>query len=334
MSLKIRVFLILTIVSFLLQRCSSHDDNPSPGAAGQCRGMKADVEKIPVFPSSNAWNKDISAAELDRRSDDIIGFLSGTGAFSMKANFGAGLYEGVPIGIPYVVVCGDQATAAVKYRADDYDGNYGDESDQGPFPIPLDAPIEENGKGDSHVIAVDIDNKKLYELYNASVSGSGWEASSGAVFDLASNTQRPTGWTSADGAGLPIFAGLVRYDELATGTIDHARRFTLSRAKVMAAYTAPASHIISGSNHNENSPTPVGMRLRLKNSKDISGYSQANQVILRALKKYGLILADIGSNGFITGGPDERWNNDDLQKLGGIKITDFEVVKMGEIITE
>jgi hypothetical protein len=244
------------------------------------------------------------------------------------------LYQGAPIGIPYVVVCANQPLVPVVYRANGTDGNYGSESDPGPFPIPLNAPIEGNGVGDSHVITIDAANHKLYELYNASLNSAGtaWEASSGAKFDLDSNALRPLCYTSADAAGLPIFPGLVRYDEVASGTITHPIRFTLQRSRVSPSMIAPARHWVNGTNTNSAYPTPLGMRLRLKASVSIGSYSQTNQVILTAMKRYGIILADIGSNFYITGAPDPRWDNDDLKTLRTIRPSDFEVVQMGTIL--
>jgi hypothetical protein len=217
------------------------------------------------------------------------------------------------------VVCGNQAKVPVTFV------DYGDESDPGPYPIQLTAPIEGNGSGDSHVIAVDIEKGVLYELFNAHVSGSKWNASSGAIFDLKSNTMRKEGWTSADAAGLPIFPGLVRYDEIMKGEIDHPIRFTLSSSLVKPAYIYPARHKVSSSGGQYS--LPFGARIRLKANFNISGYSATNQIILRAMKKYGLILADIGSNLYISGAPDSRWKNDDLRKLGQLHGSDFEVVK-------
>ena len=245
--------------------------------------------------------------------------------YSIKADFGSGVWEGAPIGIPYVVVCGSQTKYPVTFRGNATDDNYGSESDAGPYAIPLNAPIEGNGVGDKHVIAVDKENKVLYELYNATVNGNHWEASSGAIFDLKTNTLRTEGFTSADAAGLPIFAGLVRYDEIVKGEIDHPIRFTLEKPNVKPAYISPARHKVNSTGGQYS--LPFGARIRLKSSFDISSYSATNQIILKAMKKYGLILADIGSNFYITGSPDDRWNNDDLQKLGRVKGSDFEVVK-------
>src|SRR6185312_5255326 len=176
-----------------------------------CSATIADAENIEIFPADNAWNLDISASQVDPNSAKIVANLSTS---KVKADFGSGLWDNAPIGIPYVVVCGSQPKAAVTFRANNNDGNYGSESDKGPYPIPVNAPIEGNGQGDSHVIVVDKDNDILYELYNASVSNGKWSASSGAIFDLKSDKFRPAGWTSADAAGLPIFPGLVRYSEV------------------------------------------------------------------------------------------------------------------------
>ncbi len=203
--------------------------------------------------------------------------------------------------------------------------DYGDESDPGPYPIPFNAPIEGNGTGDAHVIAIDIENKKLYELFNARVNNNSWEASSGAIFDLQSNQLRPAEWTSADAAGLPILAGLVRFDEVDKGDIDHAIRFTLSSSLVKPSYIHPARHRVNSTGGQYG--LPFGARLRLKASFTIDSYPAKVQVILRAMKKYGIILADIGSNLYISGAPDERWDNDELRSLRNIKGSDFEVVK-------
>jgi hypothetical protein len=291
------------------------NDPLNPGNSN-CTATKANAENISVFPANNPWNQDISSAPVDPYSSQIISAFSTN---SIKADFGSGLWNNAPIGIPYVVVCGNQPKIPVVFT------DYGDESDPGPYPIPLNAPIEGNGVGDAHVLAVDIENKKLYELFNAHVNSNHWEASSGAIFDLNSNSLRPETWTSADAAGLPIFAGLVRYEEVEKGEIDHAIRFTLTSSNVKPAYIYPARHQVNSSG-GQNS-LPFGAKIRLKPNFNISSFSQRNQVILKAMKKYGLILADIGSNLYISGAPDERWNNDELRQLGQLKGSDFEVVK-------
>ncbi|HEY4965298.1 MAG TPA: hypothetical protein VII28_02820 [Puia sp.] len=297
--------------------------DPPTGTSTNCTASISDILHITIFPSDNAWNQDISALPADPSSSQILAPYATAG---IKADFGSGLWDNAPIGIPFVVVCGSQQKVPIVFRSNSYDGNYGDESDPGPYPVPLNAPVEGNGQGDSHVLVVDKDNEMLYELYNASVNGDHWEASSGAVFNLTSNQQRPDGWTSADAAGLPIFPGLVKYDEVASGAIHHAIRFTLSSPNVKPAYISPATHKVNSSGGQYS--IPFGGKIRLKANFDISSFSAADQVILTALKKYGLILADIGSNMYISGAPDERWNNDDLQQLGKVKASDFEVVKL------
>ncbi len=290
--------------------------------ANTCNAQLSDVENMAIFPADNSWNQDISAAAVDPYSSQIIAAI---GASALKADFGSGLYNGVPIGIPFDVVCGSQPKVKVTFRANAYDGDYGDESDPGPYPIPLNAPIEGNGQGDSHVIVVDKDNKILYELYNASLNNGQWQASSGAIFNLASDALRPAGWTSADAAGLPIFPGLVRYDEILNGVINHAIRFTLSSQNVKPAYISPARHSVNSSGGQYS--LPFGAKIRLKASFNISSYPPHLQVILSAMKKYGLILADIGSNMYFSGAPDDRWDNDELHELDTVTAADFEVVK-------
>ncbi len=329
---RVKKFLILTIILLSALGCGEEDpqdNNPTPEPT--CTDLTlADAETIPLFPETHPINTSIATATRDSRSDDIIDFI-GEGNPGVKADFGSGLYQGLPIGIPFVVVCNDQSKVTVTFKGDDYDDNYGDQSDPGPYPIPLDAPIEGNGTGDSHVLAVDVDNKKLYELYNANVNGDGWEASSGAVFDLTKTEYRPAGWTSADAAGMAILPCLVRYDEVASGEINHAIRFTLPKAKVTKGYILPARHVVNGGNNDNTVPTPFGMRLRLRDSFVITGFSAENQVILKAMKKYGIILTDIGSSFYISGAPDERWDNDDLQELKNVKASDFEVIEIGTI---
>ncbi len=327
----------LLVAAVCLTACQHQNDLavPPPSAARVATAAcptttLADIERLQLFPVDNPWNTRVNSAQLDSRSAAIITLLA-KGTPRPKADFGSGTWNGAPIGIPYVAVCGDQPPVPITFRANAYDGNYGSESDPGPYPVPLDAPIEGNGQGDSHVIAVDVTNRKLYELYNASRTTDGWGASSGAVFDLTSNARRPDGWTSADASGMSILAGLVRYEEVLTGTIDHALRFTLQKSKVTKGYVFPASHKVNGTNTNASAPTPMGMRLRLKAGFNMAAYSPTNRIILNAMKTYGIFLTDIGSDFYFTGAPDERWNNDDLNKLRNLRATDFEVVKMGTI---
>ncbi|AUP81659.1 hypothetical protein C1H87_16465 [Flavivirga eckloniae] len=280
-----------------------------------------------IFPESHPLNKDISNSPVDANSDLIINNI-GTNK-GLFPDFGSGEWEGSPIGIPYVSVDGSQPKVPIAFRANNYDGNYGNESDQGPFPIPLNAPIEGNGAGDSHIISIDVENGMLYELYNASQVGDGFEASSAAVFDLNKVAFRTDGWTSADAAGLPIFPLLVRYPEIEKGVIDHPIRFTISRSKIYEGYVHPARHLVSGNTGDE--LMPFGGRLRLKADFDISGFSKTNQIILKAMKTYGLMLADVGSDMFITGAPHEKWDNDDLKKLKQVTLDNFEVIELGDI---
>ncbi len=326
-----RYLWIGSILLFFLSQCSKEPSKPVDPVTKDVTCIisdKSKLEQVSIFPADNPLNLDISSAPVDTRSVAIIKLIGTPG---LHPDFGSGLYNGAPMGIPFILVCKDQTKESILFRGNSYDANYSSESDPGPYPIPLSAPIEGNGSGDSHVIAVDVDNLKLYELYNASVGTKGWEASGGVIWDLKSNAQRPAGWTSADASGMSILPLLVRYEEVLKGKIDHAIRFTLSKPKTMVAYTAPASHWSSGDNTDANAPTPYGMRLRLKADFDISSYSQTNQVILTAFKKYGLIFADIGSDFFITGAPDDRWNNDDLSQLKKITAVNFEVVQMGTI---
>jgi hypothetical protein len=270
-----------------------------------------------MFPSDNAWNRDVSALPVDRSSNAYLAAIAALGGNQkLHADFGGG----GAYGIPYITVPGTQPKVPVDFT------DYGDESDPGPYPIPLAAPVEDGG--DAHVLAVDRDHCKLYELYGASPGTGRWSAASGAVFDLTSNALRPDGWTSADAAGLPIFPGLVRYDEVARGHIDHALRFTVSSTQ--RAYLHPATHWAS-SNTDPALP-PMGLRLRLRASFDVSAYHGEARVVLDALKRYGMIVADNGSNWFISGAADPRWDDDDLNQLKTVPGGAFEVVDTGETL--
>ena len=301
------------------------DDNVPPQPTPDL-GPGASLHGKQLFPSDNAWNQDISNAPVDANSDNLIAGIGLT--TGLHPDFGT-VWNGAPNGIPYFVVSGSQAAVPINFTA------FGSQSDPGPYPVPADAPIEggPNATGDRHVLVIDRDNWKLYEMYRAFPinNGASWNADSGALFDLNSNALRPAGWTSADAAGLPIFPGLVRYDEVfEQQEIKHAIRFTAQITR--RAYVAPARHWAS-TNTSVDRP-PMGMRVRLKASVDISGFSPAMQVILRAMKKYGLILADNGSNWFISGAPDPRWSDDDLSTLKNIKGSQFEVVQMTNIVTQ
>ena len=277
-----------TRTSTVTTSATTSSGTTQPGGTGTLGDLGALA--FPLFPASNAWNTTVAGAEVDPASAALIASI-GAGT-NLHPDFGADIGGGVAFGIPYVVVAGSQKKVPVSF-------DYAAESDPGPYPIPADAPIEggPNAGGDRHVLVVDRDNHKLYELYDAHpLAGGAWHAGSGAVFDLNANTLRPAGWTSADAAGLPILPGLVRYDEVAAGHIDHALRFTVSKTR--HGYVAPATHFAS-SNTSTSLP-PMGMRVRLKASFDISGYPQQAKVILQALKTYGMIVADNGSNWFIS----------------------------------
>ena len=299
---------------------------PQPSAcSGMTLGQGGSLNGFVPFPADNLWNQDISSAPVDPNSDALINFIGAS--VPVHPDFGSGLYNGQSMGIPYIVVGAQQGFVNIIFTA------YGDESDPGPMPVPANAPIEgypAPGNGDRHVLVLDNSNCWLYELYNASVNADGsWNAGSAAVWDLLANEQRPYTWTSADAAGLPIFPGLARYDEVASGQINHALRFTLQFS--VAAFVPPASHWAANSS-NANA-APMGMRLRLKSSFDVSTFSTTNQVILNALKKYGMIMADNGSSMYITGDPDDRWDNSDLHLLGNVTASDFDVVQMNPIYT-
>lgn len=283
------------------------------------------VNGQPVFPNDNVWNTRIDHLPVDPQSTAYINRIGPNDP--VHADFGSGLYNGGPIGIPYVAVTAAQPKVPIWFQ-------YWDESDSGPYPIPKNAPIEggSRSKGDRHVLVVDTDNGLLYETWNSHpfFGGKFWLAGSGAKFDLNSNALRPDGWTSADAAGLPILAGLVRNDEVVAGEIRHALRFTVSQTR--AEYIWPARHKASSSTDPD--LPPMGQRFRLKADFNISGFSAANQVILTALKRYGMFLADNGSNWYLSGVPDDRWNNDDLHQLGQIHGTNFEAVDESSLMID
>src|SRR2546423_3824180 len=297
--------------------------------AGTCNGMTVgqltSLNGFVPFPSNNLWNTDISTTPVDPNSANYINFIGST--VTLHPDFGAGTFHNQTIGIPYQVVAGTQAKVNVTLNA------FADESDPGPEPIPSNALIEgypKPGNGDRHVLVLEKDGCWLYELYNAAVKNGAWSADQASIWDMTIDEQRPYTWTSADAAGLPVFVGLARYDEVAAGAIKHALRFTVPTSQ--RAFVLPATHWAS-TNTNSSAP-PMGTRLRLKASFDISGFPADDQVILTALKKYGMILADNGSAIFISGAPDDRWNNTNLNLLKQITGSNFEVVQMGTIYTD
>ncbi|MGB8701539.1 MAG: hypothetical protein WCD18_19160 [Thermosynechococcaceae cyanobacterium] len=283
------------------------------------------VSGCPVFPADNIWNARVDGLPVDSRSRAYIDSMGRN--THLHPDFGSGKWNGGPIGIPFNVVSGTQPKVKVKFT-------YATESDSGPYPIPT-SPLIEGGpksSGDRHVLLLDQDNCKLYELWKAYPQLSGtWKAGSGAIFDLNSNALRRAGWTSADAAGLPIFPGLVRYAEVSAGEIAHAIRFTASVTQ--RKYVWPARHYAS-SNTNLKVP-PMGQRFRLKASFDISPYPRQVQVLLIAMKKYGLILADNGSDWYISGIPDSRWNNDVLvSSFNSITGDAFEAVDVSQLMID
>jgi len=300
--------------------------------SGADLGVSANLNGALAFTAANAWNQDISNAAVDPNSTNIlasIGLSQG-----LHPDFGSGLWQGAPIGIPYLIVDSSQTKVAITTI------DYTDESDPGPFPIPITTPIEGQKadgsafSGDRHVLVIDRDANRLYELGNAYPQASTWQASGSYLFTLDGAVARPTakpGWTSADAAGLPIFPGLARYEEASSGTIFHALRFTVNASR--KAYVPPATHWAASST-DPNLP-PMGMRVRLKASFVIpTTFSTESKAILQALKTYGMIVADNGSNWFISGAPDARWNNSALlSELGSVKGSDFEVIRMDGIVT-
>ncbi len=266
--------------------------------------------KCPLFPLTNVWNKPVDGLPVAANSDAVIAAIGAdTG---LHPDFGT-VWDGKPNGIPYTIA----SKTTKRYRPHFM---YASESDKGPYPIPANVKIE--GGSDHHALIVDRDSCKLYELYALERSGSGWSAGSGAIWNLRSNKLRPATWTSADAAGLPILPGLVRYDEVARGHIDHALRFTVDNTRNTFIY--PARH--QASDQTDPNLPPMGLRVRLKAGVDISSYPKPVRVILTALKRYGMIVADNGSSWFISGVPDMRWSDDLLHTIGGVTGSDFEVV--------
>jgi hypothetical protein len=276
----------------------------------------ASAPNCPIFPRSSHWNRPVDRLPVLPGSAAIVdGIGRDRGA---HADFGSGRYAGAPIGIPFKVVGKRQRRVRVRFE-------YADESDRGPYPIPANAPIEggRGSDGDRHVIVIDRSRCRLYELYAAYPEAvGGWRAGSGAIWSLRSNRLRPRGWTSADAAGLPIFPGLARYDEVKRGKIDHALRITAPRTR--ATYVYPARHEASDS-HDPGLPR-MGERLRLRRGFDISRFPRQARVVLRALKRYGAIVADNGSAWYVTGSPSRGWNNDQLATLSRVRGSDWEVV--------
>ena len=312
-----------------------HNAPVPPRAAIACAALAASVAaavasghpvtgapKCAIFPRSNPWNQRVDKLPVAENSAAIIQSIGASG--SVHADFGSGLWEGAPIGIPYTTVPKTQRKVRVSF-------GYADESDKGPYPLPPNAPIEggPNSDGDRHVIVVDRDACKLYELYAARrrSGGRSWTAGSGAIWSLASNKLRPSGWTSADAAGLPILPGLARYEDVKKGGIDHALRFTASRTR--RAFIYPARHFAS--TLTDPDLPAMGQRLRLRASFDVNRFPRQARAVLVALKRYGMILSDNGSPWYISGAPSKGWDNDDLHTLARVNGSDFEVVDTSKL---
>lgn len=317
-------YFVLTWFSLAMMACAfGTAPTAVPISLSTGQPLKA-IENCPFFPPDNIWNTRVDELPLAVRSDAYIDSIGRETGFHM--DFGSGEWDGGPIGIPFTLVQAGQPLVAVNFT-------WAEESDPGPYPIPPDALIEggQEAEGDRHVLVLDQDACMLYELYNAWPNpDSSWDADAGAVFDLNSNALRPQGWTSADAAGLPILPGLVTYDEVDSGRITHALRFTA--AQTQRAYVWPARHYAS-SITDENVP-PMGQRFRLKSDYDIGTFSPQLQVILTAMKEYGIILADNGSDWYISGAPDERWDNDLLHDLDGLTGNDFEAVDVSGLMLD
>ncbi|MFP3914039.1 MAG: hypothetical protein ACLFWM_04125 [Actinomycetota bacterium] len=285
-------------------------------------------ERCPILPPDDIWNTPVDRLPVHPRSDDYVAEIGDEAP--VHPDFGSGEWppgSGSPIGIPYVEAAADAQPVPIHFTA------YGDESDPGPYPVPADAPVEggPDADGDRHVIVLDRHDCRLYELFAAYPRADGsWEAASGATFDLTTSDLRPDGWTSADAAGLPIFPGLVRYEEVASGHIGHALRFTAPRTR--DDHVWPARHH-AGAGGDPSLP-PMGQRFRLRGDFDTSGFDPAVEVILEAMKTYGIVLADNGSSWFLSGAPDPRWDNDVLRQLRSVLGSDFEAVDVSGLMVD
>ena len=307
---------ILALLSLVAVACNTGGTVATPDAVpsgGAPATGGATLLGCPVFPPDNPWNRDVSRDPVDPRSDAYIAAMNGGSRF-LHPDFGSD----PGYGIPWMAVPGSQPRVPMAF-------DYADESDPGPYPFPRDAPVEAGG--DRHVLVLDRDACRLYETFDSRYVGPGWRCGSGAVFDLRSNALRPDGWTSADAAGLPILPGLVRRDEVLSGEIRHALRFTVQRTQ--RAYVHPATHFASS--RTDADLPPMGLRVRLKASYDTGRFRGGSRVILDALKRHGMFLADNGSDWFITGETNRAWDDDDLEQLKRVPAGAFEVVRLGEI---
>jgi hypothetical protein len=324
--------IILIVSALLLPAClpasTPSNETPIPATATLVSaettvpstpvGNGPTIANCPMFPADNIWNARVVSLPTHPMSDVWIESIGRDEGFHM--DFGSGEWDGGPIGIPFNIVSGSSVT---KYTVD---FQYPDESDAGPYPIP-ENPLMEYGS-DHHILLVDRDTCTLYEIYDASFDSPNWSGGSGAIWDLNSNALRPETWTSADAAGLPILPGLVRYDEIVAGEIQHAIRFT---AEETAGFIWPARHLTSDP---QDGIPPMGARFRLKADYDIAGFPREMQVILQAMKDYGIILADNGSNWYVTGAPDEHWDNDMLHQLDVLTGNNFEAVDTSVLMVD
>jgi hypothetical protein len=300
----------------------------APSSVSWAQGAGPTVGGCPVFPADNIWNTPVDKLPVDPRSARYVASI-GAGT-SLHPDFGAATIDGAPIGIPFVVVPANQPKVAIRFRRFGDEAPLADESDPGPYPIPRRAPIEggPQSQDDRHAIVIQEGGCTLHELYKAVPDpDGGWSAVSAARFDLEGNGLRPDGWTSADAAGLPIFPGLVRDAEIVAGEIRHALRFTAPRTRNQ--YVWPARHFASRSS--DPALPPLGQRFRLRADFDVSSFSRTNQIILRALQKYGMMLADNGSPWFLSGAPSAVWDDDQLRELRKVKGADFEAVDVSSL---
>lgn len=303
----------------------------APTSFSLAQSTNPTVGGCPVFPADNIWNAPVDKLPVDPRSQQYVASIGAQKG--LHPDFGSGSIDGAPIGIPFIVVSMKEPKVAINFRSFGDEQPASDESDPGPYPIPRTAPIEGGPKSqdDRHVIVIQEGSCTLFELYKAVANADGsWNAVSAARFDLEGHELRTDGWTSADAAGLPVFPGLVRAEEIAAGEIRHALRFTVPRTRKQ--YVWPARHFASKSS--DESLPPMGQRFRLRANFDISRFSQTNQIILRALQKYGMILADNGSAWFLSGAPHSDWNDDQLRELRQVMGSDFEAVDVSSLKME
>ena len=296
---------------------------PVSATAKTARAHHADVPGeeygCPILPAEDPLNQEIADAPVNPRSASYVASIG------LSAHLHPDFGTNRSYGIPYTVVGPKQRKVPVKFT------EYPSESNPGPYPVPASAPVEgggASGQGDKHVLVVQEGSCKLYEMYDAHRQGKGWSASNGAVFNLRSDALRPEGWTSADAAGLPIFPLLVRYPEVAAGRIDHALRVTVPETQ--DGYIHPATHFASSSS-DPNLP-PMGLRLRLEADYSLARFHGESLIVLEALKRYGLIVADNGSPWYITGAPNSHWNDEDLEQIKQVPGSAFEAVDSGPIL--